>query len=190
MHMTARVDHAISAVLVLPEPTDAPVAGAALAEELGISYPYLMTIMDPLKKAGLARVRRGPQGGLSLARRSDDITLADVIWAVDAPVVVRRPITGTQPADSEVLPRLWAAAHDAVFAVFSQVRLAHMRETPLRQRTTPAAGGRAECPPWSHVARVLGVGAGESRPWSESARGLGVGAGRKPPVVGKCARTG
>ncbi len=133
MHMAARVDHAISAALVLPEPSEPPVAGAALADVLGISYPYLMTIMDPLKKAGLARVRRGPQGGLSLARRSDDITLADVIWAVDAPVVISRPTTGTnQSADSEVLPRLWAAAHDAVFAVFSQVLLAHMRETPLR----------------------------------------------------------
>ena len=86
MHMAARVDHAISAALVLPEPSEPPVAGAALADELGISYPYLMTIIDPLKKAGLARVRRGPQGGLSLARGSADITLADVIWAVDAPL--------------------------------------------------------------------------------------------------------
>ena len=91
MHVAARVDHAISAALVLPEPSDPPVAGAVLADELGLSYPYLMTIIDPLKKAGLARVRRGPQGGLSLARRSDDITLADVIWAVDAPTATSPP---------------------------------------------------------------------------------------------------
>ena len=98
MHMAARVDHAISAALVLPEPSEPPVAGAALADELGISYPYLMTIIDPLKKAGLARVRRGPQGGLSLARGSHDITLADVIWAVDAPIVVnsRSPHASTE----------------------------------------------------------------------------------------------
>ena len=129
MHMAARVDHAISAVLVLPEPSDPPVAGAALADELGISYPYLMTIIDPLKKAGLARVRRGPQGGLSLARGSADITLADVIWAVDAPVVVSgRPTDpDTVDGDAELLPRLWATAHEAVFAVFAQVPLARMR---------------------------------------------------------------
>ena len=86
MHVAARVDHAISAALMLPEPTDQPVAGAVLAEQLGISYPYLMTIIEPLKKSGLASVRRGPNGGLSLARPSGEITLADVIWAVDAPL--------------------------------------------------------------------------------------------------------
>ena len=129
MHVAARVEHAISAALVLPEPCDPPVAGAALADELGISYPYLMTIIDPLKKAGLARVRRGPQGGLSLARGSADITLADVIWAVDAPAVVEsRPPEGNGSAvDAELLPRLWATAHEAVFAVFAQVPLARMR---------------------------------------------------------------
>ena len=131
MHMAARVDHAISAALVLPEPSEPPVAGAALADELGISYPYLMTIIDPLKKAGLARVRRGPQGGLSLARGSHDITLADVIWAVDAPIVVnsRSPHASTERADADLLPRLWATAHEAVFAVFAEVPLARMRVT-------------------------------------------------------------
>jgi len=143
MHMAARVDHAISAALVLPEPSEPPVAGAALADELGLSHPYLMTIVDPLKKAGLARVRRGPQGGLSLARRSDDITLADVIWAVDAPTVTGRFTTGTETADrtdSDVLPRLWATAHDAVFAVFSQVLLAQMRETAASPTQEEDAG--------------------------------------------------
>ena len=143
MHMAARVDHAISAVLVLPEPTDAPVAGAALAEELGISYPYLMTIIDPLKKAGLARVRRGPQGGLSLARGSHDITLADVIWAVDAPTVVdsRSPHGSTEAADAELLlPRLWATAHEAVFAVFAQVPLAQMRASGTSPAGTSGGG--------------------------------------------------
>lgn len=145
MHVAARVDHAISAALVLPEPSDPPVAGAVLADELGLSYPYLMTIIDPLKKAGLARVRRGPQGGLSLARRSDDITLADVIWAVDAPTVSSRPTTGTETADrtdADVLPRLWATAHDAVFAVFSQVQLAQMRAAA----STPGSDGMPAAP--------------------------------------------
>lgn len=130
MHVTARVDHAISAAMMLPEPSEQPVAGAVLAEELGISYPYLMTIIDPLKKAGLATVRRGPGGGLSLSRRSADITLAEVIWAVDAPLVgTDRPLAGG-PLDADpdaLLPRLWNSAHDAVFAVFAQVPLADVR---------------------------------------------------------------
>ncbi|GAA3697396.1 hypothetical protein GCM10022204_11760 [Microlunatus aurantiacus] len=127
MHRVARVDHAISAALVLPEPGERPVPGAALADELGLSYPYLMTIIDPLKRAGLARVRRGPQGGLSLARRPDEITLADVIWAVDAPLPIDQAFPASRNREAERLPRLWAIAHEAVFAVFAQVALAEMR---------------------------------------------------------------
>jgi Rrf2 family iron-sulfur cluster assembly transcriptional regulator len=129
MQVAARVDHAISAAIVLPEPSEQPVAGAALAEELGISYPYLMTIIEPLKRAGLARVRRGPHGGLSLARRSDDITLAEVIWAVDAPLgAADRPVEpDSGGAPGRVLSGLWGSARDAVFAVFAEVPLAHVR---------------------------------------------------------------
>jgi Rrf2 family protein len=155
MHMTARVDHAISAALVLPEPSEPPVAGAALADELGISYPYLMTIIDPLKKAGLARVRRGPQGGLSLARGSHDITLADVIWAVDAPTVVdsRSPHGSTEAADAELLlPRLWATAHEAVFAVFAQVPLARMRAPGTSAAGTSAGGAERTSGSGPHTA--------------------------------------
>lgn len=139
MQVAARVDHAISAALVLPEPNDPPVAGAALADELGLSYTYLMTIIAPLKKAGLARVRRGPQGGLSLARRSADITLADVIWAVDAPLTVDQ---STRPpgTENERLPDLWATAHEAVFAVFARVALAEMRTPGVGSETRRQLG--------------------------------------------------
>ena len=99
-----------------------------------------MTVADNVG-FGLARVRRGPQGGLSLARRSDDITLADIIWAVDAPVVVARQSRDpNHSAESEVLRRLWASAHDSVFAVFSQVLLAHVRTTVPPATTEPGAG--------------------------------------------------
>lgn len=146
MHVTARVDHAISAAIALPEPTEKPVAGAALALELGLSYPYLLTIIDPLKKAGLATVRRGPHGGLSLARRSDDITLADVIWAVDAPLdfagrqsLARAAWSSRTP---DPLPRLWATARDAVFAVFSPVLLADVRAaSPSASRSVSQPAG-------------------------------------------------
>lgn len=129
MHVAARVEHAISAAMRLPEPSEPPVSGAALADDLGISYPYLMTIIEPLKKAGLAKVRRGPHGGLSLARTSAEITLAEVIWAVDAPLeVADRPPGERADIDPDaLLPRLWSTAHDAVFAVFARVPLADVR---------------------------------------------------------------
>lgn len=141
MHVAARVDHALSAAMVLPEPTEHPVAGAALATELGLSYPYLMTIIDPLKKAGLATVRRGPNGGLSLARPSSEISLAEVIWAVDEPLshvgTGERSGCGdtVKATAAQALPELWADAHDAVFAVFAGVPLAEVRTSEAARPT-------------------------------------------------------
>ena len=132
MHVAARVEHALSAAMALPEPSDRPIAGSVLAEELGISYPYLMTIIGPLKKAVLARVRRGPRGGLSLARPAAEITLAEVTWAVDDPFELTERVTAdldTGPAGAGVLAPLWDSAHQAVFTVFAEVPLAEVRSS-------------------------------------------------------------
>ena len=130
MHVAARVDHAISAALVLPEPSEEPMSGAVLSERIGVSYTYLMTIIASLKKAGLARVQRGTNGGLSLARSASDITVAEVIWAVDDPFDMSersRDTASPETTSWSRLPQLWVDAHDAVHGVFSQVPLAQLR---------------------------------------------------------------
>ena len=72
MHVTAQVDHAISAAIALPEPAEKPVAGATLA-----LAGHLLPVPDdhhrPAQEGQAVPVHRDPHGGLSLARRSDDI---------------------------------------------------------------------------------------------------------------------
>ena len=59
-----------------------------IAERTGLPQPYLEQILLALKGAGLVRSKRGVGGGYVLARAADEITLAQIVSAVDGPIVV------------------------------------------------------------------------------------------------------
>ncbi len=59
-----------------------------IAERTGLPQPYLEQILLALKGAGLVRSKRGVGGGYILARDPADITLAEIIRAVDGPIVL------------------------------------------------------------------------------------------------------
>ena len=58
-----------------------------IAERTGLPQPYLEQILLSLKGAGLVRSKRGVGGGYLLARAADTVTLAEVVSAVDGPIV-------------------------------------------------------------------------------------------------------
>jgi Rrf2 family protein len=58
-----------------------------LAERTGLPQPYLEQILLSLKGVGLVRSKRGVGGGYVLARTAEDITLAEIVAAVDGPIV-------------------------------------------------------------------------------------------------------
>ena len=59
-----------------------------IAERTGLPQPYLEQILLALKGAGLVRSKRGVGGGYVLARGADEITLGEIVSAVDGPIVV------------------------------------------------------------------------------------------------------
>jgi Rrf2 family protein len=126
MHVTARVDYAMQAMLALAHSAPEPVATTELADALDISYSYLLAVIGELRRAKLVRLLRGPDGGVVLAKPATDITLDQIIWAIDGPLTVT---DGTQldaaPREpAAYLSNLWFAAHRAMLDVFSQVHLA------------------------------------------------------------------
>jgi len=124
MHVTARVDYALQAMLALAHTEDEPVPSKALADMLDLSYGYLLPIVNELRRAGLVRLIRGD--GFLLARRATDITLDQIIWAIDGPLTMTDGSRlDSVPRDLDAyLPTLWFTAHQAMLKVFSQVRLA------------------------------------------------------------------
>jgi Rrf2 family protein len=124
MQVTARVDYALRAMLAVAE-AEGPTSTVALAEDLDVSYHYLLSIVGELRRAGLLRVRRGASGGLMLAGPSSEITLRDVVVAVDGPLVL--PDHAATESRSVYLRTLWLSAHEAMLDVFAQVPLAQAR---------------------------------------------------------------
>ena len=130
MHVTARVDYALQAMVALAETGGERMAVAAISEQLDLSYHYLLSIVGELRRAGLVQLVRGPNGGLELARPAVDITLGDIILAIDGPLTLpdgSEPNTLGGHDSGGYLPSLWIAAHQAMLDVFSQVQLADAR---------------------------------------------------------------
>jgi Rrf2 family protein len=87
MRISAKADYAVRAALELAAADDdVPVKGERLAEAQDIPLQFLEHILLELKHARLVRAKRGARGGYWLARSADDITLADVIRAVEGPL--------------------------------------------------------------------------------------------------------
>ena len=58
-----------------------------ISKEYGISFEYLLKILQQLVKANVLKSKRGPRGGFSLARPATKITILEIIEAVDGPIV-------------------------------------------------------------------------------------------------------
>ncbi len=87
--VSTRGDYASRALLSLALHADAaaPTSVRDIAERTGLPQPYLEQILLALKGAGLVRSKRGVGGGYVLARSPSEISLAQIISAVDGPIV-------------------------------------------------------------------------------------------------------
>jgi Rrf2 family iron-sulfur cluster assembly transcriptional regulator len=87
--VSTRGDYASRALLSLALHADAegPTSVRDIAERTGLPQPYLEQILLALKGAGLVRSKRGVGGGYVLARSPSEITLSEIISAVDGPIV-------------------------------------------------------------------------------------------------------
>ena len=89
MRVSTRGDYASRALLslALHANGEAPTSVRDIAERTGLPQPYLEQILLALKGAGLVRSKRGVGGGYVLARPPSEITLSQIVMAVDGPIV-------------------------------------------------------------------------------------------------------
>lgn len=86
MQITRQADYAVRAVLHLARNGDQRIATSTIAEEQRIPPSFLAKIISQLSIAGLLHTSRGARGGVTLARDARDITLLEVIEAIDGPI--------------------------------------------------------------------------------------------------------
>lgn len=127
VHISARTEYGLRAMLALAaEPQGAALTGEALADREGLPAKFLESIMADVRRAGLVISRRGPGGGYRLARAAGDISVADVMRALDGPLAdVRglRPESVSYTGPAEHLPEVWVAARANLRAVLDHVSI-------------------------------------------------------------------
>jgi len=130
MRVSAKADYAVRAALELAAAgEDGPVKGEKLADAQDIPLQFLEHILLELKHHGIVRARRGAKGGYWLARPADEVTVADVVRAVEGPIA---HVQSTPPesieyhGSSENLQEVWIAVRANLRNVLENVTLADL----------------------------------------------------------------
>ena len=144
MRLTTKGRFAVTAMLDLAlHATDGPVTLAGISERQKISLSYLEQLFGKLRRRRLVESVRGPGGGYYLARPAAELSVADIVRAVE------EPIDSTQCGGREnchdnhrcMTHDLWEELNATVYGFLGGVKLSHLVE---KQRTKPVSVVRAK----------------------------------------------
>jgi Rrf2 family iron-sulfur cluster assembly transcriptional regulator len=133
MRVATKGRYAVTAMLDLAEQAihHKPQALASISERQAISLSYLEQLFCKLRQAQLVESARGPGGGYLLARSPVNITVADIIIAVDG--------IDNEPQDSDASSTaLWATLHQQMLAYLGSVTLASLMDEQLVKKVDQA----------------------------------------------------
>jgi Rrf2 family protein len=135
VRVSAKADYALRACVELAAADGGgAVKGERIAQAQEIPLKFLENILGDLRHSGLVRSQRGVEGGYWLARPATEITLADVIRAVEGPLAnVRgeRPESIEYAGSAEPLREVWVAVRASLRAVLEEVTLADVARGEL-----------------------------------------------------------
>jgi Rrf2 family protein len=149
--LSARVDYAIRAVIELASiepvasgrpPAEYPVTSERIAKAQEIPPKFLESILLQLRRSGIVHAQRGPEGGYWLARPAAEITLAQLIRAVDGPLAnVRgqRPETVGYQGAAAALQEVWIALRASEREILELVTIADVATGKLPDRVRDLA---------------------------------------------------
>jgi len=129
MRVSAKADYAVRAAAELAAADDGPVKGEKLADAQDIPLQFLEHILLELKHAGIVRARRGAKGGYWLAREADEVTIADIVRAVEGPIAHVQsapPESIEYRGNAEHLQEVWIAVRASLRTVLEHVTLADL----------------------------------------------------------------
>jgi len=125
--VTSKSRYAVVAMAELARSGDRPVPIAAVAERRGMPVQFLVQLFSTLRRSGLLESYRGTKGGYALARPADEITVLEVVQALD----------GRVGEEGKEAGGIWAEGVDAIRGVFSQTTIAD-----IARRESEDAGSR------------------------------------------------
>ena len=129
MRISAKADYAVRAATELASAKQGPTKGDAIARAQDIPLRFLENILGDMRQAGIVRSQRGAEGGYWLAKPAKEITVADIIRAVEGPLAAVRgeaPEDVEYPGPAKDLQDIWIAVRAAVRSVVEHVTLADL----------------------------------------------------------------
>jgi len=134
MRVSAKADYAVRAVIELAAAGAGPVKGERIAQAQEIPLKFLENILGDLRHAGIVRSQRGVEGGYWLARPADELTVAEVVRAVEGPIANVRgvgPETVEYAGSAERLREVWIAVRANLRAVLEHVTVGELARGEL-----------------------------------------------------------
>ena len=131
----------IAAVDLALHHAEQPVCAKSIAKRQSIPSRFLEQVLHAMKKAGVVTSQRGAQGGYVLSRKPSDLSVADILEALEGPLVVNNGKAGSKSASSRgakqeaLLEHIWDRVKRAELSVLSEVTV---EELATRQRALEA----------------------------------------------------
>jgi Rrf2 family transcriptional regulator, cysteine metabolism repressor len=133
MKISAKAEYACLAVLSLARqaPASSPLHIREISREHGIPERYLVQILLQLKGAGLVASTRGAAGGYRLARPAENISLSEILVAVDGPDTSAGDGSVPKRPTALVLASVWESVRAAERVVLDHTTIAQLAEQSL-----------------------------------------------------------
>ena len=142
MRISAKADYAVRAATELASAKQGPTKGDAIARAQDIPLRFLDNILGDMRQAGIVRSQRGAEGGYWLAKPAKEITVADIIRAVEGPLASVRggpPEEVAYQGAAEPLQQVWIAVRASLRSVVERVTLADVAAGRLPARVAKLA---------------------------------------------------
>lgn len=127
MHVTAKADYAVRAIVEIAAADDGRTKAEQIATAQEIPLGFLRGILTDLRRAGLITSQRSATGGFQLARPADQISIAEVIRSVEGPLAQVRGLRPTElefPGAAAPLSDVWIALRANLRAVLDATTIA------------------------------------------------------------------
>lgn len=143
MHISAKADYGMRALLELAaaaaKDPNRLVKGETIATAQGIPVKFLEGILRQLRQSGIVASQRGADGGYRLDRNPSEVTIADVVRALDGPLAAvrgQRPEDVTYEGAAEHLREVWIAVRASMRHLLENITLADVAANKLPAEVT------------------------------------------------------
>lgn len=141
MRISARVDYGVRVLVSLAADESQPTSCESIASAQDIPFRFLKAVMADLRRAGLVRSQRGCEGGYWIALPAAEITLTDVVVALEGRLLsVNGESDPHYPEPAQHLGGVWAAAERALDDVLGRTSIADVLQGT--DRAVPAGLAR------------------------------------------------